>query len=106
MPDQQSAIEQVKALINELRKCGYNPIMASLFGSVAKGTSYPYSDIDVAIWDDRFTGVLHIDYEPIKSQLRKFKRIELHTFNTDDTAKNNPFVKEIFRNGIQVEINN
>jgi predicted nucleotidyltransferase len=40
-----------------------------LFGSVVTNKLHPYSDIDLAIWDNKFTGVLHLDGEKIKRLL-------------------------------------
>ncbi len=98
------ALEKIGSLITELKKAGYSPERAYLFGSVAKGSPTPYSDIDLALWDKQFTGVLHLDYEPIKKILINFKEIELHTFNNNETEKINPFIREIVDQGISVEI--
>jgi predicted nucleotidyltransferase len=57
-----AAKEKVKSLLTELRTVGYAPTRAVLFGSVAKGRAHAYSDIDVAVWDERFTGCAPIDY--------------------------------------------
>ena len=55
-----------------------------LFGSHAKGKPHKNSDIDVAIWDTRFSGCLPLDVENLKSILSKYSSIELHTFNMED----------------------
>ncbi len=46
----------VGKLIEDLCENGYNPSRVILFGSVAKGKAHAHSDIDVAIWDEKFTG--------------------------------------------------
>lgn len=98
------AKEKIKQLVADLRAEGYNPSRAILFGSVAKETATPLSDIDLALWDSRFEGCAPFDYENILSVLRNYPRIELHTFNSDETAESNPSIREIEKSGIEIEI--
>ncbi len=98
------AIKQVYQLLGDLVEIGYQPSLAFLFGSVAKGTQHAHSDIDLAVWDSRFTGCLTIDYEPIKHILTKYPLIELHTFSLEDDRKSNPWVAEILANGQLLDI--
>ena len=102
MVTQSIALIQITELLKSLVAFGYRPEKAVLFGSVAKGTADAHSDIDLAVWDSRFTGSLTIDYEPIKRLLTAFPRIELHTFSTADLA--NPFVSEIKKTGIEIDL--
>ena len=99
-----AAKEKIKKLIFALQKEGYNPSRAILFGSVAKHRANPYSDIDLALWDDKFTGCAPIDYESIVHILRNFSGIELHTFHASETAGTNPFIEEIEKTGIGLPI--
>jgi hypothetical protein len=69
---------------------------------VAKHCAHTHSDVDVALWGDRFTGCLPIDYEAIAPVLRKYSGIELHTFHSSETAASNPFIAEIEKTGIEV----
>lgn len=94
------AIEQINELLSLLIAKGYHPTKAYLFGPVAKGTQREHSDIDLALWDTRFTGSLTIDYEPIKRILTHFPLIELHTFAPDEDESTNPFIAEITASGI------
>lgn len=99
-----NAKQTIKNLVADLRRNGYNPSRAMLFGSVAKGVSTQFSDMDVAIWDDRFVGCAPIDYEPILPVLRNYPRLELHTFQSQEDALANPFVKEIEKYGIEIDL--
>jgi DNA polymerase sigma len=99
---QQTAIELSKSFINELQTLGYAPSQAYLFGSYAHGTPNAYSDIDIAIWDDKFTGCLSIDWDAIKYLLIRYTAIEPHTYSTADTEENNPFIGVIKRDGIRI----
>ena len=98
------AKERIKSLVADLRQAGYNPTRAVLFGSVAKGNATKWSDIDVAIWDERFVGSTPIDYEPILPVLRNYQRLELHTFQKDENSTNNPFIQEIEKYAIEVDV--
>jgi len=90
----------IHQFIEELANAGYSPDEVFLFGSYAKGKPNKYSDIDVAVWDKKFSGCLPLDIENIKSIVSKYSAIELHTFNSDD--KDSPFIREIKTNGIRI----
>jgi predicted nucleotidyltransferase len=92
----------VGKLIEDLRENGFDPTRVILFGSVAKGKAHAHSDIDVAIWDERFTGCRPIDIEAIVKILHSYPRVEVHTYHSADTAVDNPFIKEIESGGIEI----
>ncbi len=100
-----NAIEIIKKLVADLQAQGYNPLRVVLFGSVAKGTAHKYSDIDVAIWDDRFIGCAPFDYEPILPLLRNYRGVELHTYQGNEDVNSNPFIAEIEKDCIEIEFN-
>jgi predicted nucleotidyltransferase len=99
MLNREIAISQSQQLITELRQKGYHVSKAILFGSTVNGNIHKDSDIDLAIWDSKFTGCLSVDYEPIKAILSKYFTVELHTFPEEETIDNNPFVREIHKKG-------
>jgi len=103
MVTQQIAINASGQFIKELRHLGYNPRKAYLFGSVVNGLIHEDSDIDLAIWDDKFSGSLALDYEPIKRILVKYSLLEIHTFNTHDDEASNPFIAEILSRGFRID---
>ncbi|MBI4648499.1 MAG: nucleotidyltransferase domain-containing protein [Bacteroidia bacterium] len=94
------AITTAKNFIADLISIGYNPTQAYIFGSVVNNNTHKYSDIDLAVWDKNFTGILHLDIEKIKYILLKYKYIELHSFAENTDEQNNPFVKIIKDMGI------
>ncbi len=94
----------IRQLVSELQSVGYSPTRAILFGSIAKEKSHPLSDIDVAIWDKKFTGCRPIDIEPLIKILHRYSRVELHTFGASEGASDNPFIQEVERDGIVVDI--
>jgi len=89
----------IEAFIRDLKQNGYSPDRVILFGSYANGSPNKMSDIDLAVWDEKFTGCGSVDVEPIKHLLTRYHPIELHTFCTQDTD-DTPFVKEILRSGL------
>ena len=102
MLDRKTAIDTAKGFINELRAQGYDPVQAWLFGSAVSGNLHEYSDIDLALWDARFTGVLHIDGEKLKKLLLKYKLIELHPYPPEVTENEDPFIALIKQTGERI----
>ena len=100
MYDEDAVNAIITHFISELIKADYSPEEVFLFGSYAKGNPHKYSDIDVAVWDQKFSGCLPLDVENIKSILSRFSSIELHTFNSEE--KDSPFISEIKTNGIRI----
>jgi hypothetical protein len=89
-----TALIQAHQFLNDLKA----------FGSIAKGRQHALSDLDLAVWDPSFSGVLGLDYERILPVLRPCKMLELHTFHPDETPENTPFVKEIVTSGIEIPV--
>ncbi|MDL5048761.1 nucleotidyltransferase domain-containing protein [Oscillatoria amoena NRMC-F 0135] len=100
------AVEEITSgFLAELKKRGFKPTKAILFGSYAKGTPHEHSDIDLAVWDDQFTGCLPIDIEQLHDVKRKFHPLlEIHTFHSSESEDTNPFIAEILKNGVAVRI--
>lgn len=102
MLNRKIAIEKVNSFISDLRNIGYAPTEAWIFGSVINGNVHAYSDIDLALWDKNFTGVLHLDGEKLKSLLVKFDEIELHPYPAGLSEKDNPFIAIIRQTGERI----
>ncbi|MFH1260092.1 MAG: nucleotidyltransferase domain-containing protein [Elusimicrobiota bacterium] len=70
------------------------------FGSYVKGKSHRYSDIDLAIVSDDFTGFKFEDRKKINPLILKTNiNIEVHPFTAKEFKEKNPFVKEIIETG-------
>lgn len=95
-------IELVKKLVMVLKEKNIIISEAYLFGSYANGTNSKYSDIDVALVSDTFTGVRFLDIKKIGRTVRDIDyRIEIHPFSSRD--KNESFFyQEIINSGIKV----
>ncbi len=90
---------KISGLIQALAGAGYAPKRAILFGSYAKGYPTEWSDLDVAIWAEGFTGYPLLDLEKAAPLLRPFHPVELHPFKVGETSAENPFIEEIEMTG-------
>jgi uncharacterized protein len=90
--------------LTDLKAFGYHPEKVILFGSYAKGNPHKNSDIDLAIWNEGFTGVNFIDFEPFVHIVSKYHPLQLHTFASGETEQDNPFIQEITSNGIVINL--
>ncbi len=100
------AIKKVEAFIQEIKQAGLNIRKAVLFGSYAKGNQREWSDIDVALVADEFTGFGFEDrkfFSGIKIK-KEFLDIETRTFPTSYYEKGDPFIDEIKQTGIEIRI--
>ena len=107
MLTQKSAIDIVRSFAREVNDSGIALKRVILFGSYASGKQHKWSDIDVALVSDEFEsfgvrdGKLFVDIH-----IRKpFYDIQTKTYNTRDfDADKNPFVEEILKTGIEINI--
>jgi len=98
------AINKVRKLIALLNSNGIDVYEAYMFGSAAIDKVNEYSDIDVAIVSDKFTGIPF--YDALK--ISKFRRavdlkLEIHSFSLRDILNDPPlFFADIKSNGIRI----
>ena len=98
-----SIIIEIKSLIEELQKDNINVNTAILYGSYAKGQANEWSDIDVALVSDNFSGNMILDFNKYKKAIFKVDpNFSLITFKNVDFTTSNLFVKEILKQGIRV----
>lgn len=101
---QKALIEYIKGYLNEIAELGHPPVKVILFGSYANGKPDAYSDIDLAVWAEGFEGNLFTDSEKVMKAKRNFVKVELHPYAPQDTADDDPFVAEIEKTGIRVDL--
>ena len=75
---------------------------ALLFGSFAKGTNHPDSDIDLAIVFETVDDIIDRQIELMIMRTDDELIIEPHPFILSDFKKSNPVVHEIIKNGIEL----
>lgn len=99
------AIEITREFVDAILKSGLNLKKAILFGSFAKGEQRQWSDIDLALVADEFSGVGYFDLNyllKVKISDKKFTPIETHTFPTLYFEKGDSFIEEILKTGIVI----
>jgi len=104
MLTQNAAIKTVKNYAKEITQAGIDLRKVILFGSFAKGTQHEWSDIDVALVADDFTGVGFLDTPRFsRINIRKpYTKIETITYPTDYFQESDPFIEEIKNTGIEI----
>ncbi|SHJ42735.1 Nucleotidyltransferase domain-containing protein [Hymenobacter daecheongensis DSM 21074] len=102
MVTQQSAIEEARQFAAELLQLAIPLRKVILFGSFARNEQHEWSDIDLALVADTFTGFGPEDIRPFVRALVKHCAIEPHTFSPEQFTDWNPFVQEIKRTGIVI----
>lgn len=105
MVNQQTAINISKEFVKAIQDKGFRLKKAILFGSFSRNEQRTWSDIDLALVADEFTGVGYFDlrhFADVKISDKKFTPIETHTFQTQYFEQGDPFIEEIKRSGIEL----
>ena len=105
MVTQQIAINTVKKFAYDINQSGLQLYKVILFGSYAKNKQHEHSDIDVALVADTFSGVGFIDIKKFVKTLRNYILIQPKTFPTNYFKQGDPFIEEIIRTGIEINLN-
>ena len=102
-----AAIETVENYARDIEAQGVCLDTVIMYGSFAKGTQHKWSDIDVALVADEFTGLPN-DYDlfPSVSIKKPYVRIETKTYPTDYFRESDPFIEEIKKDGILIYAKN
>lgn len=96
-------IEKIKLFLNELMKENIKISQVFLFGSYARNQQNIWSDIDLAIVSDDFTGNRMVDYDLFVNAILKVDRkFEPIPFKSEQFTADNPFVQEILKKGIKI----
>ena len=97
-------IKTIQTLLLQLKNDRILKIKSAyLFGSVVKGKNNKYSDIDLAIVSDSFTGCRYDDRVKLNPYILKINTsVEVHPFTTKEFKVDNPFAKEIIENGERI----
>ena len=98
-----ATIKQIKDFALQIQLCGVDLKRVILYGSYARNKQTKYSDIDVALVSDAFSGVPSEDVKLFLKAMRKYYMVQPQTYNTKDfTSDKDPFVEEILRTGIEI----
>lgn len=89
--------------VDELKQYKINIQKVFLYGSYAKGTQNEWSDIDVALVSEDFTGIRLVDKERmIKAISAVDFGISPLPYRPEDFDESDLFVKEIIKTGIRI----
>lgn len=96
-------IDKIKLFAKELENDNLSVAQIFLYGSHAKNQETAWSDIDLAVVSDDFTGNRMTDYDRFADAILKVDRsIEPVPYKTEFFTADNPFVKEILNTGIRI----
>lgn len=106
MLTKESAIKTVRNFAAEVKKSGVHLSKVIIYGSYAYGKPNKWSDIDVALVADEFTGTGFNDtaYFARINNKKPYIRIEAKTFPTEYFKKGDPFIDEVKKTGIEIKI--
>jgi predicted nucleotidyltransferase len=104
MLDRNAAIEIVNNYARDIESHGVHLRNVILYGSFAKGTQHNWSDIDVALVADEFSGFYLDDKKlfPYVGIKKPYIRIEAKTYPTDYFREGDPFIDIIKKEGIVI----
>lgn len=95
--------ETLLQFVDELKKNHIDIQQAFLFGSYARGTFDSWSDIDVALVSDDFSGSRFQDRNRVrKIKLSVSSDLEPLPYRPEDFTASDPFVKRILETGIRL----
>lgn len=96
------ALRAARAFMRDVQREGIRLTDAYLYGSHAKGTAHPNSDIDMALISPDFTGWVD-DFDRIKHALAaRDPRIEYVLYNPAQFRRAGPLAHEIKKTGISL----
>jgi predicted nucleotidyltransferase len=90
--------------IVECNRIGVHFKRVILFGSYARNTPHEWSDVDLALVSDDFTGMRIDDRGKISLANIKFVDIEPHIFNTTYFEEGDPFIEEIIKTSKEIKL--
>ena len=95
---------EIQGYLQDLEASGIHIEKAYLFGSMYHGNPNEYSDIDLAVWSNDFSNDYFENIERTAHLKRKYKRVELHPFQMNETKDNNPFIAIIESTGKSIQM--
>ncbi len=99
-----ATINKIKDFASQIQMCGVDLKKVILYGSYARNKQTRYSDIDVALVSDEFSGVPSEDVKLFLKAMRKYYMVQAQTYNTKDfNPEIDPFVEEILKTGIEIK---
>ncbi len=102
--DKKHAYKIIHKYINRLISSEIKVHSVYLFGSYAKGSIHKDSDIDLAIILDKIKNTFETEVKLMTLRKNDETIIEPHIFEKEDFVKINPFVNEILKTGVKIDL--
>lgn len=100
---QDEVIKKIQEFLDMVSAGGIHLDRAILFGSYARGRANQWSDIDIALVSREFQGIGFYDRQKVNPYILKIDtRIEPYPFRPEEFTEDDPFVKEILNEGIEI----
>lgn len=103
---QKFIIDQLNNYVKDVKALGVNLNKAILYGSYSRNEQKEWSDVDIALVADEFSGIGYFDSGLFSRANIKYAdlNIQPRTYNTKDfSAEIDPFVEEILKTGIEIK---
>ncbi len=105
MAQREFAIDMIKSFVEDCKKIGLDFKKVYLFDSYAREEANEWSDIDVLLVSDKFiNNTLKNSKMYIKVNIH-YPTIETHPYPTEYFLKSDPFLEEIKKHAIEIELN-
>ncbi len=103
---QGEALQLVASYVNEIKRSGIDLCKVYLFGSYATNMQREWSDIDVALISDVFSGFGFNDLALLGNIPIKSEYISIHSkfYSTSYFNQGDPFIEEIIKTGIEIPL--
>lgn len=99
MVTRDAAISEAQSFINECKRNGLSFKKVLLFGSYAEDKAHEWSDIDLLMISDQFTGNIFHDLKLFSKINIKYPQIEAHPYSYKHFIEGNDFINEISKTG-------
>lgn len=102
MVTRDAAISEAESFIDECKRIGLSFKKVLLFGSYAEDKAHEWSDIDLLLISDQFTGNIFDDLKLFSKINIKYPQIEAHPYSYRHFIEGNYFINEISKSGIVI----
>lgn len=104
MLTRENAINKTKQFLNECKSLPLSIDKAILFGSFANGNANEYSDIDLALFSDKFSENILDNLDIIGKVNIRYPDIDVHTYPSYSYNGNGILIEQIRKTGIEIAV--
>jgi predicted nucleotidyltransferase len=99
-----SSISRVKQFLAECNKLSFTIDKAIIFGSAIQGKATENSDIDLALFSDKFSDNILNNLDMIGPVNIRFPEIDVHTYPLKQYKQKGIIMDQIKKTGIEIKI--